>query len=193
MLDSPSQPAALYVRPPRRFEFLSTLSPISRSRDRACIVRSLIDSSELDNQCTVVEARKATVEELALAHSHRYLNLLASIDRHLSPDSACCRDSSGEESDCEMFESTGDDIAEQLEEAGLVDDCPAFTGMWEMARYTVGGAVLAAEHLVRGSASVACWFEGGRHHAASDSAHGFCYGKDTRLCWLFTIVCIYRH
>lgn len=193
-MDNPSFSAPpVYVRPPKRLEYLNTLSPASRNNDRTSLVRSLIESSKLEDMCQVVEARKATMEELALAHSHRYLELLMTTDRWLFSDSERRYDNHDEDSDTEPLGTLDGCSSEQLEDAGLVDECPAFPGMWEMARYTVGGAVTAAEHLVQGQNSVACWFEGGRHHAASDSAQGFCYGTNMRSRWYTSRNCRPRY
>lgn len=172
----PLQPV-LYVRPSPRFE---NLSRNSRNADRASLVRSLIASTGLEDRCKVIAPREATRDEVGLAHSRRYLSLLARLSRResVSDDANDSGVNSDEDSTHDIF---GYNEDEYMEDTGLVDDCAIFPGVWELAKLTVGGAVNAAELLMSKESSVACWFEGGRHHAASDSAAGFCYCKDDQL------------
>lgn len=118
----------------------------------------------------------ATRDEAALAHSYHYLNLIQRCSREMddSDDESIESPTSDEESGSE-YEGHSSGDQEQLEEAGLVDDCPIFPGLWELESLIVGGSVVAAECLVRKAASVACWFDGGRHHASAENAAGFCY------------------
>lgn len=162
----------LYLRPSRQFEVLNRRS---RNGERSSLVRSLIHSARLDQHCTVNTPRKAKKDELYLAHSRHYLRLLRyySLQIDKEDDENVVEDSEDESDD--DFGSDSESGAEQLEEAGLVDDCPVFPGVWQLEMLTVGGSVVAAESLIHGEASIACWFEGGRHHAAADSAGGFCY------------------
>lgn len=166
-LHSPAAPDVLYIPPTPYFENLSLRS---RNGNRSSLVRSLIQSSQLLSRCTQAQLRIATFQEAALAHSHQYLQLLQELS-----DTVDQQTPYDEDVDCSTDLLPHTD--RRIEEAGLVDDCPIFPGVWPLAMLTVGGAVVAAEHLIAGTASVACWFDGGRHHAAADSAHGFCYCK----------------
>ncbi len=55
-------------------------------------------------------------------------------------------------------------------------ECPVFAGLWDRARATVGGSMLAAELVLRGG--VAFHPTGGTHHGQPGRASGFCYLND---------------
>lgn len=55
-------------------------------------------------------------------------------------------------------------------------ECPVFPGLWDRARATVGGSMLAAELVLDGG--VAFHPTGGTHHGQPDRASGFCYLND---------------
>jgi acetoin utilization protein AcuC len=55
-------------------------------------------------------------------------------------------------------------------------ECPLFEGLWERARATVGGAMLAAELALQGH--VVFHPAGGTHHGTPERASGFCYLND---------------
>ncbi len=55
-------------------------------------------------------------------------------------------------------------------------ECPVFEGLWERARASVGGALLAADIALQGS--VAFHPAGGTHHGHRGRASGFCYLND---------------
>lgn len=157
---------------------IESLSAQTRNKDRSSLVRSLIHSIGLESYCCTVFPRKASRSEAALAHSKNYLTLLNKLSREAERKAGWAKaDSSDDEDDDSDSCYYADGLLQQLEEAGFVDDCPIFPGVWDLAMLIVGGAIVAAERLILGGASVACWFEGGRHHAAADSANGFCYRK----------------
>lgn len=55
-------------------------------------------------------------------------------------------------------------------------ECPVFPGVWDRARTTVGGSMLAAELVLDGG--VAFHPTGGTHHGMPGRASGFCYLND---------------
>ena len=55
-------------------------------------------------------------------------------------------------------------------------ECPVFPGLWDRARATVGGSMLAAELVLDGG--VAFHPTGGTHHGMPGRASGFCYMND---------------
>jgi acetoin utilization protein AcuC len=55
-------------------------------------------------------------------------------------------------------------------------ECPVFPGLWDRARATVGGSILAAELMLEGG--VAFHPTGGTHHGRPERASGFCYLND---------------
>jgi len=55
-------------------------------------------------------------------------------------------------------------------------ECPIFPGLWDRARASVGGSILAAQLALEGT--VAFHPGGGTHHGQFDRASGFCYMND---------------
>ena len=55
-------------------------------------------------------------------------------------------------------------------------ECPLFAGLWDRARASVGGSILAAELAMQGY--LAFHPGGGTHHGRPDRAAGFCYFND---------------
>lgn len=55
-------------------------------------------------------------------------------------------------------------------------ECPLFEGLWDRARASVGGSILAAELALQGY--LAFHPGGGTHHGRPDRASGFCYFND---------------
>lgn len=55
-------------------------------------------------------------------------------------------------------------------------ECPLFDGLWDRARATVGGSILAAQLALGGAR--AFHPAGGTHHGRPDRASGFCYLND---------------
>ena len=55
-------------------------------------------------------------------------------------------------------------------------ECPIFPGLWDRARATVGGSILAAQLALKGY--VVFHPGGGTHHGRPDRASGFCYLND---------------
>lgn len=56
-------------------------------------------------------------------------------------------------------------------------ECPVFEGLWERARASVGGSILAAKLAMR-SGGVGYHPAGGTHHGRREKASGFCYLND---------------
>lgn len=61
-------------------------------------------------------------------------------------------------------------------------ECPVFPGLWERARATVGGSMLAADLALSGA--IAFHPTGGTHHGRPNRASGFCYLNDPVFCIL---------
>ncbi|HEY3066321.1 MAG TPA: acetoin utilization protein AcuC [Methylomirabilota bacterium] len=60
-------------------------------------------------------------------------------------------------------------------------DNPIFPGLWDAARLSAGGSLLAAELVASGEVDRAFHFAGGLHHALPARASGFCYVNDAVL------------
>ncbi len=76
------------------------------------------------------------------------------------------------------------------EGTGYLDygDTPAYRGVFERARLSVGGSLLGAQLIMQGTAKHAFNPSGGLHHAQSDRAGGFCIFNDVVISarWLQT-------
>jgi len=74
-----------------------------------------------------------------------------------------------------------------LDAHGLTDDCPLPTGkkeraaLWKYILHVAGASLHAAKLLSSNEANVAIHWGGGRHHAHSSKAGGFCFVNDTVL------------
>lgn len=77
----------------------------------------------------------------------------------------------------EQAEAAGRATTEMRERYNLgTMECPVFPGLWDRARATVGGSMLAAELVLTGG--VAFHPTGGTHHGRPARASGFCYLND---------------
>lgn len=65
-----------------------------------------------------------------------------------------------------------------LEDFGLVDDSPLFTGINVYVQALIGSAHRIVELVENGYQYVINW-DGGRHHAGSSQAAGYCYINGT--------------
>ena len=53
------------------------------------------------------------------------------------------------------LQGTLSDMEEELEEYGLVDDCPPFADLWDFALLTAGGSLRAADAIATGECKYA--------------------------------------
>lgn len=74
--------------------------------------------------------------------------------------------------------SRGEYDLEMLECGIGTSDCPALSGIFEMAMLALGATLTGVDLLVNGSADRAFNLVGGFHHAQRDHAEGFCYVSD---------------
>jgi acetoin utilization protein AcuC len=75
----------------------------------------------------------------------------------------------------------GDPIPEMLQYGIGLEDCPAFPGVYDLARLAAGASLVGAELVADGEAEVAFNPVGGFHHAGPANAEGFCYINDVVL------------
>lgn len=59
-----------------------------------------------------------------------------------------------------------------------ISDCPVFAGLSDHVLWISGGTLTAARQLLNNECDIVMHWEGGRHHAHSDEASGFCYVND---------------
>lgn len=109
----------------------------------------------------VVAPRPATEDELALFHTHDYIDVVRMLSR-------------------------GDTTIPAGRYGFGPGDNPVFAGMFESEGLKVGSAVQAAEMLVQGECDVAFSYSGGLHHGGPDFASGFCVFNDAAVAihWL---------
>eukprot|EP00892_Ulva_mutabilis_P005349 jgi/Ulvmu1/3186/UM015_0227.1 len=69
----------------------------------------------------------------------------------------------------------------ELEQCGIMDDCPFFETIFDFSKSAVAMSVGAAVMLNHNLAEVAVNWSGGLHHARIDRAEGFCYINDIVL------------
>ncbi len=73
----------------------------------------------------------------------------------------------------------------QLEQYGLIHDCPVFPFMAEYVQLVAGSTVSTANYVVReherGNRAIGINWYGGRHHSHKEKAAGFCYVNDIVL------------
>lgn len=143
--------SVMYVRATEEYTELCRQLP--KNQRRVEVVEGLIEACGLGKGMKVVDVVPASRKELERFHGRTYL---------------------------EALESPPED-EDELEDFGLVDDCPVFDGMLLYGLLTAGGALMAAKAVADGSFLRAIWWHGGRHHARWDSAAGFCYVNDIAL------------
>lgn len=105
------------------------------------------------DQVMVVQPEVPTKEELALFHTHEYLQV--------------------------VHELSAGRMLDQAHRFGFgPGDNPIFSGMADSEGLKVGGALTGAKSLLDGICDVAFNYAGGLHHAGPDIASGFCVFND---------------
>lgn len=119
---------------------------------------------------TIVSPKRANRRHLEFFHASHYLNILE------------CDEDRIDEENIRPLPST-----ELLDSMGLTDDCPvpsdppARAVLWKYCRYVSGASLQAAHLLASDATDVAIHWGGGRHHAHSGHAGGFCFVNDVVL------------
>ena len=135
-----------------RYETVSRLLP--KNPTRATVVQALIDATGVleDSAIDVLDVVPASARMLQMFHSRGFVDALQKAKG-----------------------------TQTCEEYGLIDDCGIFSHVFELAALEAGGSVQAAQLLGSRMYDTAIWWGGGRHHAKTDSAAGFCYVNDVVL------------
>ncbi|XP_026864543.1 histone deacetylase 8 isoform X2 [Electrophorus electricus] len=144
----------VYIYSPKYTETCDTLSKVP---NRASMVHSLIESYGLLQYMRVVKPHVASMEDMAVFHTHSYLEHLHKISQN------------------------GDNDDPQSVDFGLGYDCPVVEGIFDYAAAVGGATLTAAQCLLDGKCEVAINWAGGWHHAKKDEASGFCYVNDAVL------------
>ncbi|MFI5214775.1 MAG: acetoin utilization protein AcuC, partial [Gemmatimonadales bacterium] len=133
---------------------------------RVKLAMDLIRSTGLIEHAHLLPPRRATIQELELAHSRRYIELV----RKLSDPKQ------------------RDDVSpEEVDEAGFgSDDNPISDELHEGAALVAGATLVAAQAIESGAALHAFSPAGGLHHAHRERASGFCTYDDPAIAcqWL---------
>ncbi|TPX46103.1 hypothetical protein CcCBS67573_g10334 [Chytriomyces confervae] len=137
-------------------------SKLPSNLNRSAMVHSMI----LDAFCAgkwmrITAPVPITKDDLTQFHSEEFVELLLSAEYLPSDESK--------------------EHLQQLDEFGLLHDCPVFPGLGDYVKQAAGGTIAAVRQLMNGSADVAIHWDGGRHHAHRDFASGFCYVNDIVL------------
>jgi acetoin utilization protein AcuC len=109
----------------------------------------------------LVEPRPATDSELALFHTHEYIDIVRSL-------------------------SGGDTMMSAFQYGFGTGDNPVFAEMYDSEGLKVGSALQGARMLADGSCDIAFSYSGGLHHGGPDFASGFCVFNDAAVAihWL---------
>ncbi|KAM9501445.1 histone deacetylase 8 isoform 2-T2 [Clarias gariepinus] len=151
---TPTERSVVYVYSP---DYVETCDSLSKVPNRASMVHSLIEAYGLLRHMSVVKPRMATMEEMAVFHTHSYLEHLHKISQN------------------------GDNDDPQSGDFGLGYDCPVVEGIFDYAAAVGGATLTGAQCLLDGKCEVAINWAGGWHHAKKDEASGFCYVNDAVL------------
>ena len=107
-----------------------------------------------DQSGQIVKPRHATLDELTTFHTRSYVDAV------------------------ERFGVNGDGPDMGRYNFTDIGDNPVYPGMFDAARLSTGGSLVAAELVASGSVNTAFNIGGGLHHAAADHASGFCIFND---------------
>lgn len=143
-------------------------------KDRDILLEALLDCCGFLQQTprflSIIEPKRASRKHLERFHDAQYLDLLEFIlEEH-------------EYENVKPLPSLS-----LLDLHGLTEDCPIppqparRAALWDYCLHVAGGSLHAAQLLVSGKTEVALHWGGGRHHAHSNRAAGFCYVNDAVL------------
>ncbi len=146
-------------------------------RNRSFLIHSLIQSYGIFKKITTVRPEPATMQQISKFHTQSYLDILERLEEN---DGEL---SESDESDSDTSTDSEEEKVDKLTQHGL-DDCPYFPGVCEYIQNVAGGSISAARIIMahKDRKPIAFNWEGGRHHARSDRASGFCYVNDVVLC-----------
>ena len=165
---------------------LQTMNYIHQDRD--LLLSSLLYHcgfiKDTPNFFHVVEPKLASRRHLELFHDSYYLDLLECTNSN----STCIntRRSSYNKNDNNNNNNNNNNkqLYTILDTFGLVDDCPlpitaqSKALLWKYCLSIVGASIHGMQLLLRHNQDVVIHFGGGRHHAHSNKAGGFCYVND---------------
>ena len=139
-------------------------------KNKYSIFWQLIKAYNLDKEETfgkklkIIPPIMATREDLLSYHDENYISLLETVENY--PE----------------YSYQTEEEKEILREYGLIDDNPIFDGLYEYCLNITGSSLKCAQLIRQNKTRIAMNFGGGRHHAFSSKANGFCYVNDIILC-----------
>ncbi|KAH8115473.1 histone deacetylase 8 [Phellopilus nigrolimitatus] len=167
-----SEPSVAYIVSQELVEIASFLPS---NKNRSLLVHSLINSlglltASMDSGIAafrLVRPRLASVQELCVYHDTDYVDFVLNSKHSVES--------------LPGFETSLSHQGHGASDFGIEDDCPPFRGMDKYVQLVAGATLTAAELLRTGSADIAIFWDGGRHHAQKSRAAGFCYVADCIL------------
>ncbi|OEL32284.1 Histone deacetylase 19 [Dichanthelium oligosanthes] len=137
---------------------------------RVAMTHGLVKSYGLLDLMDRLRVAPATKEDLLLAHSEDYLNLLRDLTPAAYDNDEATRKRAAEHR-----------LGSVPDEGGsgcLISDNPVIEDLWDYCLRYAGGSLAAARALASGRYEIAINWSGGMHHACEDKASGFCYVND---------------
>lgn len=125
---------------------------------RLNLTYGLVLAYGMHKHMSVYKPSKASVSDLAKFHSREYIELLKSSES------------------LPAYSNLGHKHAAQI-----VNDCPAFPGLYEYCLMYTGASLAGARLLSDKSFDIAINWSGGLHHAKKSQPSGFCYVNDIVL------------
>jgi acetoin utilization protein AcuC len=124
---------------------------------RLTLTKDLLETCSSLDHSSVIKARKATEQELALVHDSAYIEAV-------------------------KLAGANQISADKARNYGLgTDDTPLFEGMHDAASYLVGGTLAAVDAVMNGEYTHALHLGGGLHHGFRGKASGFCIYNDSAI------------
>lgn len=195
-------------------EYVSKICDLLPSNEgRQSLIYWLVRSYGITDKCDKITIRRCHPLEMKRFHDADFVDILCqkrpTLDQLVDecndlirmknydnkPKGHCHTNVSDEDEDS-SFEDDRDSLLEallledeldpaQLEQYGLLHDCPVFPLMAEYVQLIAGSTVSTANYVVReherGNRAIGINWYGGRHHSHKDKAAGFCYVNDIVL------------
>ncbi|KAL7665539.1 DNA repair protein REV1 [[Candida] zeylanoides] len=192
------QRQALLLRPPQFQRSYTSLADITQLL-RGWIASSLLQGGpHIDDVLMVADYFEELLQQDDLTRSvDDYIDLIRMKGTNDSKSKGQCHTNVSDEDDGEsFFEDDLEGFSEaaqsedkpdpaQLEQYGLIHDCPVFPFMAEYVQLVAGSTVSTANYVVReherGNRAIGINWYGGRHHSHKEKAAGFCYVNDIVL------------
>lgn len=125
---------------------------------RMRLTHELVGAYGMLEKMHVLRPKRATAENMTKFHTDEYVHFLSRV----SPETK-----------------------EELTYGGtrflVLEDNPAWDGLFEFCSISAGGSIAAAQRVATGASDIAINWAGGLHHAKKHEASGFCYINDIVL------------